>query len=92
MADREHLQLRLAVDLAILTVRENQLNVLVIERGHEPFRGQGGAAGRLPAGWTRTCATRPSANWPRKPASTATACIWSSWPPTATPAATRAAG
>ncbi|HEX3714389.1 MAG TPA: NUDIX domain-containing protein [Trebonia sp.] len=40
MADREHLQLRLAVDLAILTVRENQLNVLVIERGHDPYRGK----------------------------------------------------
>jgi 8-oxo-dGTP diphosphatase len=40
MPDREHLQLRLAVDLAVLTVRENLLQVLVIERGNEPYRGQ----------------------------------------------------
>jgi 8-oxo-dGTP diphosphatase len=40
MADREHEYLRLAVDLAILTVRGNLLQVLVIERGNEPYRGQ----------------------------------------------------
>jgi 8-oxo-dGTP diphosphatase len=49
MPDREHLQLRLAVDLAILTVRDNQLNVLVIERGHDPYRGQAA----LPGGFLR---------------------------------------
>lgn len=40
MTDRGHLHLRLTVDLAILTVRENQLQVLVIERANEPFLGQ----------------------------------------------------
>lgn len=39
MADREHAYLRLALDLAILTVRENSLQVLVIVRANEPFRG-----------------------------------------------------
>jgi 8-oxo-dGTP diphosphatase len=49
MADREHLQLSLAVDLAILTVRESLLHVLVIERANEPFRGQDA----LPGGFLR---------------------------------------
>ncbi len=49
MVDREHLQLRLAVDLAILTVRDNLLHVLVIERANEPFRGQDA----LPGGFLR---------------------------------------
>lgn len=49
MADRAHLQLRLAVDLAILTVRENLLQVLVIERANEPYRGQVA----LPGGFLR---------------------------------------
>jgi 8-oxo-dGTP diphosphatase len=40
VSDRAHLRLRLAVDLAILTVREDDLHVLVIERGGEPYRGQ----------------------------------------------------
>jgi|SRR5256714_12609314 len=34
-----HATLRLAVDLAILTVREGQLQVLVVERGNDPFLG-----------------------------------------------------
>ncbi len=37
--------LTLAVDLAILTVRDNQLQVLVIERGIEPYRGQSALPG-----------------------------------------------
>jgi 8-oxo-dGTP diphosphatase len=49
MPDRDHLLLYLAVDLAILTVRENQLHVLVIERANEPY--QGYAA--LPGGFLR---------------------------------------
>jgi 8-oxo-dGTP diphosphatase len=49
VSSREHLQLRLAVDLAILTVRENLLQVLVIERGHEPFSGHTA----LPGGFLR---------------------------------------
>jgi 8-oxo-dGTP diphosphatase len=49
MADRDHLRLRLAVDLAILTVRDNLLHVLVIERANEPYRGQAA----LPGGFLR---------------------------------------
>lgn len=40
MIDRTRLMLYLTVDLAILTVRQNELNVLVIDRGNAPFRGQ----------------------------------------------------
>lgn len=49
MPDREHAYLRLAVDLAILTVREHQLHVLVITRGHDPFQGRQA----LPGGFLR---------------------------------------
>lgn len=49
MTDREHLLLRLTVDLAILTVREDLLQVLVIERENEPYRGQLA----LPGGFVR---------------------------------------
>jgi 8-oxo-dGTP diphosphatase len=49
MADRDHEYLRLAVDLAILTVRENRLNVLVIGRGNQPYRGRAA----LPGGFLR---------------------------------------
>jgi 8-oxo-dGTP diphosphatase len=49
MIDREHLQLHLTVDLAILTVRENLLHVLVIERANEPHQGQAA----LPGGFLR---------------------------------------
>lgn len=49
MPDRARLQLYLAVDLAILTVRENLLQVLVVERANEPY--QGHAA--LPGGFLR---------------------------------------
>jgi 8-oxo-dGTP diphosphatase len=49
MLDRDHAYLRLAVDLAILTVRENRLHVLVIERAHEPYPGQVA----LPGGFLR---------------------------------------
>jgi 8-oxo-dGTP diphosphatase len=45
MPDYELPTLTLAVDLAILTVRENQLQVLVIERGIEPYRGQSALPG-----------------------------------------------
>jgi 8-oxo-dGTP diphosphatase len=50
VTDRERLQLHLAVDLAILTVRENRLHVLVVERANEPYRGQVA----LPGGFLRT--------------------------------------
>ena len=49
MPDRAHLRLYLAVDLAILTVRENLLHVLAVERANEPY--QGYAA--LPGGFLR---------------------------------------
>jgi 8-oxo-dGTP diphosphatase len=35
----DHATVELAVDLAILTVREEQLQVLIIERDNEPFQG-----------------------------------------------------
>lgn len=38
--ERDHTYLRLAVDLAILTVRDQQLQLLVIERAKKPFLGQ----------------------------------------------------
>jgi len=40
MIDRDHELLRLAVDLAVLTVREGRLQALVITRGNDPFRGR----------------------------------------------------
>jgi len=49
MIDREHLYLRLAVDLAILTVRDDALQALVITRANEPFRGRPA----LPGGFLR---------------------------------------
>jgi len=49
MADRDHLLLYLAVDLAILTVRDGLLQALVIERAHEPHPGQPA----LPGGFLR---------------------------------------
>jgi 8-oxo-dGTP diphosphatase len=49
MTDRDHLQLRMTVDLAVLTVRENLLQVLVIERDNEPFAGHSA----LPGGFLR---------------------------------------
>jgi 8-oxo-dGTP diphosphatase len=49
MIDREHSYLRLAVDLAILTVRQDALQALVITRANEPFRGQTA----LPGGFLR---------------------------------------
>lgn len=57
MADREHLRLRLTVDLAVLTVRENRLAVLVVERGHEPFAGWPA----LPGGFLRAGEDLPDA-------------------------------
>ena len=57
MSSREHLQLNLAVDLAILTVREDLLHVLVIERAHEPYQGQAA----LPGGFLRAGEDLPEA-------------------------------
>jgi 8-oxo-dGTP diphosphatase len=49
MTDRDHLVLRMTVDLAVLTVRENLLHVLVIERDNQPFAGHSA----LPGGFLR---------------------------------------
>ncbi len=49
MIDRQHETLRLAVDLAILTVRDDALQVLIITRGNPPFRGRPA----LPGGFVR---------------------------------------
>ena len=57
MIDREHTYLRLAVDLAILTVREDALQVLVITRANEPFRGRPA----LPGGFLRDREDIPAA-------------------------------
>lgn len=46
---RAHAITRVTVDLAILTVREGVLQVLVIERGNEPFQG----LAALPGGFVR---------------------------------------
>lgn len=47
--DRDHALLRLAVDLIILTVRDDSLQLLLIERDNEPFRGRHA----LPGGFLR---------------------------------------
>lgn len=49
MIFREEQLLHMTVDLVILTVRENRLNVLLIKRGNEPYRGQDA----LPGGFLR---------------------------------------
>lgn len=46
---RKHAAVRVTVDLVILTVREDRLHVLLIERGNEPFRGKAA----LPGGFLR---------------------------------------
>jgi ADP-ribose pyrophosphatase YjhB (NUDIX family) len=57
MASRAHLRLRVAVDLVILTVRDDLLQALVIERGKEPFRGHMA----LPGGFLRADENLPAA-------------------------------
>ena len=49
MTDRERLRPWLTVDLVILTVRESLLQVLIIERANEPYRGRAA----LPGGFVR---------------------------------------
>lgn len=56
-SDRKHLQLRLAVDLVILTVRESRLHLLVVTRGNEPFAGRTA----LPGGFLRAGEDLPHA-------------------------------
>lgn len=48
--EREHAQVAVTVDLLIFTVRDDQLHVLLIERGQAPFEGQHA----LPGGYLRT--------------------------------------
>jgi 8-oxo-dGTP diphosphatase len=50
MIARDHAQLRIAVDLAILTVRDDTLQALVITRANQPFAGRPA----LPGGFLRT--------------------------------------
>jgi 8-oxo-dGTP diphosphatase len=49
MADSKYVLVNLTVDIAILTVRDELLQVLVIERGHAPYLGQAA----LPGGFLR---------------------------------------
>jgi 8-oxo-dGTP diphosphatase len=57
VTSRDHLLLYLAVDLAVMTVRENRLQVLVIERGHSPYAGEVA----LPGGFLRAGEDLPEA-------------------------------
>ncbi len=50
MIVRDHAQLRIAVDLAILTVRDDSLQALIITRANEPYEGRPA----LPGGFVRT--------------------------------------
>jgi 8-oxo-dGTP diphosphatase len=49
MPGRDHASLQLAVDLAILTVRDGRLQALIIERANDPYRGMPA----LPGGFLR---------------------------------------
>jgi 8-oxo-dGTP diphosphatase len=57
MSERDHQLLHIAVDLAILTVRENKLHVLLVVRGNPPFRGREA----LPGGFLRSGENLPTA-------------------------------
>jgi 8-oxo-dGTP diphosphatase len=47
--ERKHAAVRVTADLVILTVRREQLHVLLVERGNDPFRG----SPALPGGFLR---------------------------------------
>jgi 8-oxo-dGTP diphosphatase len=49
MARRPHAPVRITVDLVILTVRDDRLHVLLVERANEPYRGRPA----LPGGFLR---------------------------------------
>lgn len=57
MVSSEHQQLRLTVDIAVLTVRDGQLQVLVVERTNEPYSGWAA----LPGGFLRVGEDLPHA-------------------------------
>ncbi|MEU4332950.1 NUDIX domain-containing protein [Nonomuraea dietziae] len=57
---REHqLDVDVTVDLVILTIRDGELNVLLVERGNQPYRGQQA----LPGGYLRPGETLEHAAW-----------------------------
>jgi 8-oxo-dGTP diphosphatase len=49
MARRPHAPVRITVDLVILTIRDDRLHVLLVERANEPYRGRQA----LPGGFLR---------------------------------------
>jgi 8-oxo-dGTP pyrophosphatase MutT (NUDIX family) len=57
MAKRDHLKLEFAVDIAILTMRENRLQVLAIARKNAPYQGRKA----LPGGFLRAGEDLPEA-------------------------------
>src|SRR5438046_1551242 len=93
MPARAHLRLYLAVDLAILTVRENQLHVLVVERANDPYQGCAALPGGLlrhaedlrqaPATSTARSSTPRGSSSPRAPSAYRTPAV----PPPSTGAA-----
>ena len=78
------------VDLVLLTIRGDELHVLVIRRGDEPYKGRWA----LPGGFVDIDEDLPAAaarELRRRRGSVPTARTWSSSGPTAFPVATRAA-
>ena len=81
------------VDVVTLTIRDDALNVLLVQRASR-LRLRVGAAGRFRAVPARRGPgrRRRSGNWRRRPGSTWAGSTWSSWPPTARRAGTRGCG
>jgi hypothetical protein len=90
-SDRDSAAVSVTVDLVIFTVRDGQLQVLLVERGKAPYLGQlalPGATYEARRPWT----TPRCVSSKRKPASTEHVCILSSCGPTVTPNVTHAGG